>query len=538
LSVFDTSEKLNDHVILAHIRNSRGEFVKPSRTSMNTAVSKSNSATNQTLYDDKRTTIPSANELNLFNIPEKGAYPIVAYSYWCFQTHYPLATRGRSVLLFFTDSYTLLETPGYSPNVTIGILPPRLLKFCRKLIQNTLSCGANTDLFCKDEVPDIGSAIYLPLTITLSIVAIIALLLVIAGCMYFCYLKLRGHIPSTGSQHLNISGNSSMRKLKKQKKNDQLTESLIDKDILKEINGDLRTTINVEEFTLEQQIGSGSFSEVYRGKWMGAPVAIKRFLLIDVEAQREVLDDFLKETTLMSSLHHPNIVIFFGASKKHPHLYILTEFCERGSLYSILKNKNIALSMRKTLNMAIDTARGMSYLHSSNPPIIHRDLKTANLLVDKNWAVKVADFGLSRVVDQSRQMTLCGTAETAAPEVLCKSGSYTEKADVYSFGIVLWEMISRKPLYPDLNFFELSQKVVHEDFRPDVKELPDKTPPELVKLMQDCWQKRAEKRPTFDEVREILEKILDKYVTARESAKKTNKQNNNNKKKETGDDAV
>lgn len=292
-------------------------------------------------------------------------------------------------------------------------------------------------------------------------------------------------------------------------------ESLIDKDILEELNVEQRTTIDAKDFTLDKQIGTGSFSEVYKGRWNGAPVAIKRFLYVDVDAQKEILDDFLKETALMSSLHHPNIVKFYGAAKNHPYLYIISEYCERGSLNTILSNKSAPLSNRKLLGMTVDIARGMTYLHGSDPPIIHRDLKSGNLLCDKNWTIKVADFGLSRVADRTRRMTLCGTAETCAPEVLSKNYTYTEKADVYSFGIVLWEMFSGLPLYPNLNFFELSQKVVEEDYRPDINELPDKVPRRIVHLMQQCWQKEPERRPSFSDVRKELEDILTKYQADR-----------------------
>lgn len=122
-----------------------------------------------------------------------------------------------------------------------------------------------------------------------------------------------------------------------------------------------------------------------------------------------------------------------GASLIKPHLYIVLELAERGSVYDLLSRNDVQLSYLQKINFCIDAAKGMLYLHSSAPPIIHRDLKTANLLVDQNWRVKVTDFGLSRVVDTQSTMTHCGTVEFCAPEVL-KRSRYTIKADVYSYG--------------------------------------------------------------------------------------------------------
>lgn len=116
-----------------------------------------------------------------------------------------------------------------------------------------------------------------------------------------------------------------------------------------------------------------------------------------------------------------------------PHLYIVLELAERGSVFDLLGKSDLVLDTRKKLNFCIDAAKGMLYLHSSTPPIIHRDLKTANLLVDQHWRVMVTDFGLSRVVDTQSTMTHCGTVEFCAPEVL-KRSRYSVKADVYSFG--------------------------------------------------------------------------------------------------------
>lgn len=296
----------------------------------------------------------------------------------------------------------------------------------------------------------------------------------------------------------------------KMKDRTELKDVLLQNDVNVVVPQD-RTNLGTDEIILEEQIGSGSFSEVYKGKWLGTTVAIKRFLL-NQTSDEEILNDFMKETSLMAGLRHPNIVQYMGATVKPPHLYMVTEYCERGNLQSIIRDKRQKLSAKKTTRLALDAARGMLYLHKSTPPILHRDYKSANLLVDRNWTVKVGDFGMSRVLDPNASMTICGTAETCAPEVLARS-QYTEKADVYSFGIVLWEMFTREILYPNMNFYELSSRVVNEGLRPPTTgekfENGKVVPAEIKKLMIECWDPDPNERPSFELIVSRLEKVLE-----------------------------
>lgn len=147
--------------------------------------------------------------------------------------------------------------------------------------------------------------------------------------------------------------------------------------------------------------------------------------------------------------------------------------------------------------------------------------------MDKHWNVKVGDFGMAKVLKQDKSMTVCGTAETCAPEVLC-GNRYSEKADCYSFGIVLWEMITREELYPGMNFYELSSKVVNEDLRPDLKNKD--IPPVLQNLMKRCWNKNPDERPNFHEIVNVLEKFLD---NKNDEVKNVEKKNSDSKKDPT-----
>lgn len=147
----------------------------------------------------------------------------------------------------------------------------------------------------------------------------------------------------------------------------------------------------------------------------------------------------------MESLRHPNIVMFMGACTKFPHLAIVLEYCANKSLWSVLQNRSIQLGWDDRKRISLEIARGMNYLHSFPTPIIHRDLKSLNILIDDFFKAKIGDFGWTRL--KSEKMTnKIGTFQWMAPEVI-EGHRYSEKADVFSFGIILWEIASREPPY-------------------------------------------------------------------------------------------
>nr|DAD33095.1 TPA_asm: hypothetical protein HUJ06_011946 [Nelumbo nucifera] len=142
-----------------------------------------------------------------------------------------------------------------------------------------------------------------------------------------------------------------------------------------------------EDLTIGEQIGQGSCGTVYHALWYGSDVAVKVFS--KQEYSDEVILSFRQEVSLMKRLRHPNVLLFMGAVTSPQRLCIVTEFLPRGSLFRLLQRNTSKLDWRRRVHMALDIARGMNYLHHCNPPIIHRDLKSSNLLVDRNWTVKV-----------------------------------------------------------------------------------------------------------------------------------------------------
>jgi serine/threonine protein kinase len=294
------------------------------------------------------------------------------------------------------------------------------------------------------------------------------------------------------------------------------------------------------EIVLAERVGKGSYGEVFKGIWRGTEVAVKKLpyyfeQLEDKEQQKTFLEGFIQETQLMKTLRHPNVIQLF-ASFTHPEVMIVMEFMAKGSLYQILHDKSIDLSWDLRRQILLDAARGMTYLHKSQPVIVHRDLKSHNLLVGEHWRCKVSDFGLSRMLTAMDTMTSCGTPSwvrsfpsflepkppatpfdrsvcarslclhtsfQTAPEVL-RGEKYTEKCDVYSFGIVLWECVTRMTPHEGIPHFQVVFQVGTQGLRPD---LPSDTPHHWARLTADCWAEDPDVRPSFEEILDRLQKF-------------------------------
>ncbi|KAI4996747.1 hypothetical protein ZWY2020_052089 [Hordeum vulgare] len=263
-----------------------------------------------------------------------------------------------------------------------------------------------------------------------------------------------------------------------------------------------------EDLTLGEQVGEGSCGTVYHALWYGSDVAVKVFSR--QEYSEEMIRTFRQEVSLMKKLRHPNIILFMGAVASQERLCIVTEFLPRGSLFRLLRKTTGKLDPRRRVHMAIDIARGMNYLHSSSPTIVHRDLKSSNLLVDKNWTVKVADFGLSRLKIETFLTTKTGkgTPQWMAPEVLRNEPS-NEKSDVYSYGVVLWELVTQKIPWDTLNTMQVIGAVGFMDHR---LEIPSDIDPQWASMIESCWDSDPQRRPSFQELLERLRELQKKYA--------------------------
>ncbi|CAN4094971.1 unnamed protein product [Withania somnifera] len=270
-----------------------------------------------------------------------------------------------------------------------------------------------------------------------------------------------------------------------------------------------------EDLTIGEQIGEGSCGTVYHGLWYGSDVAVKVFT--KQEYSDEVIYSFKQEISLMKRLRHPNILLFMGAVTSPQRLCIVTEFLPRGSLFRLLQRNASKLEWRRRILMALDVARGMNYLHHLTPPIVHRDLKSSNLLVDKNWTVKVGDFGLSRLKHETYLATKTGkgTPQWMAPEVLRNEPS-DEKSDVYSFGVILWELATEKIPWDNLNTMQVIVAVGFMDQRLDI---PKDVHPQLASIIESCWLSDPQCRPSFQELVEKLKDLLRQHVIQAQAAR-------------------
>ena len=292
----------------------------------------------------------------------------------------------------------------------------------------------------------------------------------------------------------------------------------------KRIASQLNTTlITQSEVALKQKIGEGSFGRVHVAVWNHVQVAVK---FIGTEGMEEssdlrmAMDELEKEVSIMTNLRHPNIVALFGIIRYPP--AIVEEYCARGSLFSVLQRHAKpgvpSLQWRVRLRLALGAACGMCYLHNCTPPVIHRDLKSANLMVDASFRVKVGDFNLSRVTAANRATGNSVSTSVnlhsprwSAPEVL-DTGDYSKASDVYSFGIVLWEILTLQLPWAEWSHWQVLHAVIELEERP---EIPADVSPrfhaldKFIQLMRLCWSQKSVDRPTFETIIQTVQKMIE-----------------------------
>ncbi|KAL0727115.1 hypothetical protein Bca4012_023208 [Brassica carinata] len=264
--------------------------------------------------------------------------------------------------------------------------------------------------------------------------------------------------------------------------------------------------ISWDELHIKERVGAGSFGTVHRAEWHGSDVAVKILSIQDFHDDQ--FREFLREVAIMKRVRHPNVVLFMGAVTDRTRLSIVTEYLPRGSLFRLIHRpaSGELLDHRRRLRMALDVAKGLNYLHCLNPPVVHWDLKSPNLLVDKNWTVKVCDFGLSRFKANTfiPSKSVAGTPEWMAPEFL-RGEPTNEKSDVYSFGVVLWELITLQQPWNGLSPAQVVGAVAFQNRRLII---PPNTSPVLVSLMEACWADEPAQRPAFSGIVDTLKKLL------------------------------
>lgn len=267
-------------------------------------------------------------------------------------------------------------------------------------------------------------------------------------------------------------------------------------------------------------VGVGAFSQVFRASWRHTPVAVK--VLTGMALHPAAVQELHEEAGLMLSIRHPNCTALLGLCTSPA--AIVMEYCTMGSLFDLLQcaastpAEEAQLTWERRLRMAIDAATGMLYLHSGAEPMLHRDLRSPNLLVAEGYRVKVADFSLSaRLEAGSRLSAGRGTnVFWQAPELL-EMRQATRATDVYAFGIILAELLTLRTPFHNMSEYRVAGYVL-DGGRPVVPPLDELPGPDTaqfagmeayIELMQECWAQQPEERPSFEQIVPRLKLLLE-----------------------------
>ena len=270
-------------------------------------------------------------------------------------------------------------------------------------------------------------------------------------------------------------------------------------------------TIDLRKLNMGEPFAQGAFGKLYRGTYNGEDVAIKILERPENDPAKAQLmeQQFQQEVTMLATLKHSNIVRFIGACRKPMVWCIVTEYAKGGSVRQFLmKRQNRSVPLKLAVKQALDVARGMAYVHGLG--FIHRDLKSDNLLIFGDKSIKIADFGVARIEVQTEGMTPeTGTYRWMAPEMI-QHRPYTQKVDVYSFGIVLWELITGMLPFQNMTAVQAAFAVVNRNVRPII---PNDCLAVLRDIMTRCWDPNPDVRPPFAEIVGMLENAENEIMT-------------------------
>lgn len=347
----------------------------------------------------------------------------------------------------------------------------------------------------------------------------------------------------------------------------------------------ITSLLAADEVVCLDVIGEGPSGVIYKGSYRGSVVAVKKMKMVSLPTKhsaRENMEMELEvEATRMGSLRHPNTVLFMGACLQEDYFCIVSEYCTRGSLFNVLHAPKVSASSRSRnkrsdldvlprpastntltapdivnkkkanlkwslrIRLALGAARGLLYLHSADPPLVHGQLKSSNILVDDSWNAKLADFGTRRVADavgfdRSRMNTIderSALLRWTAPELL-KLGeerilkgifpsdcSSPQAVDIFSFGLIMWELTTGELPYADMHSNTEITSYVLSGFRPIMK--PGQCNIKWAELMARCWSHNPSKRPSAAEIVSSLESVSKADAVAQSAKKETRIVNSN-----------
>ncbi|XP_073859853.1 serine/threonine-protein kinase TNNI3K isoform X9 [Macaca fascicularis] len=266
--------------------------------------------------------------------------------------------------------------------------------------------------------------------------------------------------------------------------------------------------LQLSEIEFHEIIGSGSFGKVYKGRCRNKIVAIKRYRA-NTYCSKSDVDMFCREVSILCQLNHPCVIQFVGACLNDPSQFaIVTQYISGGSLFSLLHEQKRILDLQSKLIIAVDVAKGMEYLHNLTQPIIHRDLNSHNILLYEDGHAVVADFGESRFLqslDEDNMTKQPGNLRWMAPEVFTQCTRYTIKADVFSYALCLWEILTGEIPFAHLKPAAAAADMAYHHIRPPIGY---SIPKPVSSLLIRGWNACPEGRPEFSEVVTKLEECL------------------------------
>ncbi|NP_001080415.1 ankyrin repeat domain 3 [Xenopus laevis] len=291
---------------------------------------------------------------------------------------------------------------------------------------------------------------------------------------------------------------------------------MVDKEGASPWDMGLLRTFDSREFCGWEKVGSGGFGQVYKVKHMNWKtwLAIKCPPSLHVDDKERV--ELVEEAKKMEMAKFRCILPVYGICSDP--VGLVMEYMETGSLEKLLASECLPWDLR--FRIIHETAVGMNFLHCMNPPLLHLDLKPANILLDGHYHVKISDFGLAKWngLSNSHELSLdgiCGTIAYLPPERFKeKNRCFDTKHDVYSFAIVIWGILTqRKPFADEKNILHIMVKV-GGGLRPDISQVPRVRPQQcqgMIQLMKECWHDKPDKRPTFQEITSETEHLCTKH---------------------------
>ncbi|XP_075801212.1 ephrin type-A receptor 2 isoform X2 [Microtus pennsylvanicus] len=396
------------------------------------------------------------------------------------------------------NSYNVRRTEGFS--VTLDDLAPdtTYLVQVQALTQEGQGAGSKVHEF--QTLSTEGSA---NMAMIGGVTVGLVLLLALAGIGLFIHRRRRKLRARQSSEDVYFSKSEQLKPLK----------TYVDPHTYEDPNqAVLKFTTEIHPSCVARQkvIGAGEFGEVYKGTLKTSsgkkeiPVAIKTLKAGYTEKQRV---DFLSEASIMGQFSHHNIIRLEGVVSKYKPMMIITEYMENGALDKFLREKDGEFSVLQLVGMLRGIASGMKYLANMN--YVHRDLAARNILVNSNLVCKVSDFGLSRVLEDDPEATYTTSGgkipiRWTAPEAISYR-KFTSASDVWSYGIVMWEVMT----YGERPYWEMSNhevmKAINEGFRLPT---PMDCPSAIYQLMMQCWQQDRSRRPKFADIVSILDKLI------------------------------